>query len=103
VTFDGLLSWTYCYGLKAGQGFMQPQDNVTFKNSTVYQAAVGLGVHHKRGTATASNIPFENIDIEQLPYTNDSNRTWLALWLLDPAGSLNITGDTNHGPVTITP
>ncbi|WP_329060161.1 glycosyl hydrolase family 28 protein [Amycolatopsis sp. NBC_01480] len=156
VTFDGLLSWTYCYGLKAGQGFLQPQKNVTFANATVYQAAVGIGVHHKYGTATASNITFSNIDVEQLPYTNDNNRTWLALWLQDPAGSLpidgvtvknvrvrdagttparingsptgpingvslnhivmpgtttgatslaamKITGDTNHGPVTITP
>ncbi|WP_328609429.1 hypothetical protein OG943_09975 [Amycolatopsis sp. NBC_00345] len=125
VTFDGLLSWTYCYGLKVGQGVLQPQSNVTFKNSTVYQAAVGLGVHHKWGTA--SGITFSNIDIEQLPYTNDSNRTWMALWLLAPAGGLPIngvtldnirvrdagttparingspTGDTYHSPVTITP
>jgi hypothetical protein len=95
VTFDDLVSWTYCYGLKVGQGVLQNQSNVTFKNAVVYDAAVGIGVHHKYGTATASSIRFENIDIERLSFSNDSNRTWLALWTGAGANGVGpITGVT---------
>ena len=90
VTFDDLVSWTYCYGVKVGQGVDQPQDQVTFEHVVVYDAAVGIGVHHKYGTASATNIRFDDIDIERLSYTNDSNRTWLAM----------MTGTTGVGPVT---
>jgi hypothetical protein len=77
VVFDDLISWTYCYGYKVGQGVMQNQSNITFKNSVVYDAAVGIGIHHKWGTAAVNNIVFENIDIEQLSYQNDDHRTWM--------------------------
>jgi Glycosyl hydrolases family 28 len=80
VTFDDLVTWTYCYGVKVGQGVVQDQDNITIRNVVVYDAAVALGVHHKYGTAAARTILFENIDVETLSYTNDNNRTWLALW-----------------------
>ncbi|MFK4099875.1 glycosyl hydrolase family 28 protein [Streptomyces sp. NPDC019531] len=91
VTFDDLVSWTYCYGVKAGQGVIQPQDDVTFKHVVVYDAAVGIGVHHKYGASSATNIRFDDIDIERLDFTNDGNRTWLAL----------MTGNTQGvGPVT---
>jgi hypothetical protein len=49
-------------------------------------------VHHKYGTGTASTIRFENIDIERLSFTNDNNRTWLALW--------TATGANGVGPIT---
>lgn len=80
VIFDDIISWTYCYGVKVGQGVLQPQTNVTFRNVVVYDAAVGIGVHHKYGTARAAGITFSDIDIERLTFRNDSNRTWLALW-----------------------
>ncbi|WP_063795554.1 discoidin domain-containing protein [Paenibacillus sp. Soil750] len=86
VTFDDVLSWTYCYGLKVGQGVRQMQDGITFKNSVVYDAAVGIGIHHKYGTAEAKNITFDNIDIERLSYTNDNHRTWLAFFIQNGAG-----------------
>lgn len=92
VTFDDLISWTYCYGVKVGQGVLQNQSNVTFRNAVVHDAAVGIGVHHKYGTGTASSIRFENIDIERLTFTNDTNRTWLALW--------TGTGPNGVGPIT---
>ncbi|MFD0670899.1 glycosyl hydrolase family 28 protein [Cohnella sp. GCM10027633] len=76
VTFDDLISWTYCYGFKIGKGMRQSQSGVTFKNSVVYDASVGIGVHHKYGSGTLSNAVFENIDIEKLSFTNDNNRTW---------------------------
>lgn len=80
VTFSDLVSWTYCYGLKVGQGVFQQQLNVTFRDATIYDAAVGIGVHHKYGTAGAVSIQFEDIDIERLRHSNDGNRTWMALW-----------------------
>ncbi|BBH71785.1 hypothetical protein ACTI_84700 [Actinoplanes sp. OR16] len=94
VTFDDLMSFTYCYGVKVGQGVFQNQQNVTFRNVTVYDAAVAIGVHHKYGTATAGTIRFENIDVEKLSFSNDSNRTWLALWTGDTHGTGPITGVT---------
>lgn len=47
VTFDNVLSWTRCFGLKVGQGVFTNQSNVTFKNSVVYDAAIGIGINHK--------------------------------------------------------
>ncbi|WP_113702077.1 glycosyl hydrolase family 28 protein [Nonomuraea lactucae] len=81
VVFDDLVSWTFCYGVKVGQGVFQPQENVTFRHVVVYDAAVGIGIHHKYGTANATGIRFEDIDIERLSFSNDGNRTWLALWI----------------------
>ena len=80
VTFEDLVSWTWCYGLKVGQGVFQQQTNVTFRNATIYDSAVGIGVHHKYGTAGAVSIQFEDIDIERVTKDNDGNITWLALW-----------------------
>ncbi|WP_238431960.1 glycosyl hydrolase family 28 protein [Streptomyces cavernae] len=87
VVFDDLVSWTYCYGVKVGQGVIQAQDGVTFRNVVVHDAAVGIGVHHKYGSAAASNLRFENIDIENLSFSNDNNRTWLALWTGNALGT----------------
>jgi hypothetical protein len=76
IVFDDLLSWTYCYAYKIGQGVMQPQTHITFKNCVVYDAAVGIGVHHKWGTSFVRHVLFNNIEIERLSYQNDDNRVW---------------------------
>jgi hypothetical protein len=96
VVFDDLISWTVCYGFKVGMGVLQPQDGVVFKNSVVYDASVGIGINHGAGTPAASNIVFDNIDIERLSYTNDSRRTWLAFFVKDATqvGGGPITGVT---------
>lgn len=47
VTFINNLAWTHCYGFKVGQGVWEDQTNVRFESGTVYDAAVGLGIHHK--------------------------------------------------------
>jgi hypothetical protein len=94
VTFDDLVSWTYCYGVKVGQGVIQPQDGVTFQHVVVYDAAVGIGVHHKYGASSATNIRFDDIDIERLDFTNDDNRTWLALMTGSTQGVGPVTGVT---------
>jgi hypothetical protein len=94
VTFDDLVSWTYCYGVKVGQGVVQPQDKVTFQHVVVYDAAVGIGVHHKYGAASATNIKFDDIDIERLSFSNDGNRTWLAMMTGSTQGIGPVTGVT---------
>lgn len=94
VTFDDLVSWTYCYGVKVGQGVVQPQSKVTFQHVVVYDAAVGIGVHHKYGAASATNIKFDDIDIERLSFSNDGNRTWLAMMTGSTQGIGPVAGVT---------
>ncbi|WP_308298994.1 glycosyl hydrolase family 28 protein [Streptomyces sp. GESEQ-35] len=94
VTFNDLVSWTYCYGVKVGQGVFQSQNEVTFQHAVVYDAAVGIGVHHKYGTAGATNIKFDDIDIERLSFKNDDNRTWLAMMTGNTQGIGPVTGVT---------
>ncbi len=81
IVFDDLVSWTYCYGYKIGQGVMQPQSAITFRNCVVYDAAVGIGVHHKWGTSFVRNVVFDNIIVEKLSYQNDDHRTWGVFFL----------------------
>lgn len=81
VIFDDCLAWTHCYGYKVGQGVHQKQDNITFQNSVVYTAGVGLGIHHLFGTSTASNITFKNIDVEDLHGNSGGQATWLAVFV----------------------
>ena len=92
VVFDDCISWTYCYGYKVGQGVLQNQTGVTFKNSVVYDCAVGIGVHHKYGTGAASDITFDNIDIEKVGNSNDGHRTWLHMEIL--------SGTNGDGPIS---
>ncbi|CAN7450290.1 glycoside hydrolase family 28 protein [Paenibacillus sp. LjRoot56] len=66
VTFDDVIAWTCCAAFKVGMGVEQAQRNVIFKNSYVYQASRALAIHHRFGKASAENITFENIDIEQV-------------------------------------
>jgi hypothetical protein len=79
VTFTDLVCWTYCYGVKVGQGVEQPQSNVTFAQVVVYDAAVAVGIDHKYGTATAGNITLRDIDVERLDFSNAGNQCWLVL------------------------
>jgi hypothetical protein len=76
VLFEDCISWTWCYGFKVGQGSHYDHKNVTFRNGTVLDCAVGLGVHHKYGEGLLQNITFEDIDIENITCQNDDNRTW---------------------------
>jgi hypothetical protein len=86
VVFENLLSWTYCYGYKIGQGMRQNQSDVTFRNCVVYDAAVGIGIDHKYGKGILRNVTFENIDIEQLSYSNAGHRTWAAFFMENADG-----------------
>jgi polygalacturonase len=87
ILFDNCLAWTTCFGYKIGQGVWEVQDNVTFQNSYVYDGSVGFGIHHEYGTETASNITFENIEIEHLhgpiPGFPGDFGTWLGIYVKD--------------------
>jgi hypothetical protein len=76
VVFEDLIAWTYCYAYKIGQGVFQPQSHISFKNCVVYDAAVGIGVHHKWGTAAVDHVLFDHIDIEKISHQNDDNSNW---------------------------
>ncbi|CAH0033298.1 unnamed protein product [Clonostachys rhizophaga] len=93
IVFDDCLAWTNCYGYKIGQGVVENQDNVTFKNSVVYNAGVGIGIHHLYGWATASRITFDNIDVEDQHGNSGGVASWIALFI-------NGTAKRGVGPVT---
>jgi rhamnogalacturonyl hydrolase YesR len=81
IVFDDLLSWTYCYAFKIGQGVMQPQTHITFRNCVAYDAAVAIGIHHKWGTSYVSHVRFDHIEVEHLTHQNDDHRTWCVLFM----------------------
>lgn len=83
VTFDDCIAWTYCYGFKVGQGARQIHENVTFKNSVVYDSSAGIGMEHKYGKAEVKDITFENIDIEGVNNANGQISTWCAFEIND--------------------
>lgn len=78
IAFEDCLSWTRCFGFKVGQGVMQPQRNISFRGCVVYDAAVGLGVNHRYGTAAAEDILFEGCEVERVSLTLVGRRTWFA-------------------------
>ena len=92
ILFDDCVSWTGCYGFKAGQGVSLDQQNITFRNGTVYECAVGLGIHYKQGGASVRSIAFENIDVENIVHQNDDHKTWFVAYIQASSG----TG----GPIT---
>ncbi|QKX62789.1 uncharacterized protein TRUGW13939_09954 [Talaromyces rugulosus] len=85
VLFEDCLAWTLCFSYKIGEGVWDVQDNVTFRDSVTYKAGVGIGIHHKFGSEIASNITFENIDIERLSGSPAGKATWMAIYV-DDAG-----------------
>lgn len=95
VRFDRLISWTYCYGFKVGQGVVTDHSNIRFTNSVVHDASVGIGIHHKSGSGTADDVGFYNIDIERITTSNDGNRTWLLM-------EINDAYNDGAGPITNT-
>ncbi|MEC0309071.1 discoidin domain-containing protein [Paenibacillus lautus] len=90
VLFEDTIAWTLCYGYKIGQGIMQDQSNIVFRNGVVYKAAVGFAIHHKYGTGTVSDVRFESMDIEDISGKNEDNSAWMTLFTVN--GSNNGVG-----------
>jgi MFS family permease len=81
IIFENCLAWTYCYCYKIGQGVVQPQEGITFRNCVAYECAVALGIDHKWGTAPVRHVTFDNIDIERVSNSNADHRTWAAFFV----------------------
>ncbi|MEK3916480.1 fibronectin type III domain-containing protein [Paenibacillus sp. FSL H7-0331] len=96
VLFEDAISWTLCYGFKIGQGVMQNQNNIIFRDGVVYKAAVGFAIHHKYGSGTVSNVIFENMDVEDISGFNEDNSAWMTLFTVNGSNSGvgSITGIT---------
>lgn len=101
VTFEDCLAFTFCYGFKIGQGVFQNQRQITFENSVVYDAAVGLGISHQYGSASVENATFQNIDIERLSFVNDEHGTWLAWYVWNSSGLAGSLINLNARNITI--
>jgi polygalacturonase len=93
VLIEDAISWTLCYGYKIGQGVMQDQENITFKDGVVYKAAVGFAIHHKYGTGSVKNVTFENMDVEDISGSNEDNSAWMTLFTINNNGN-------GVGPIT---
>lgn len=92
VLFEDAISWTKCYGYKIGQGVMQDQEDITFRDGVVYRAAVGFAIHHKYGTGSIKNVVFENMDVEDISGKNEDNSAWMTMFTVN-------SGNNGVGPV----
>ncbi|MGG4481971.1 discoidin domain-containing protein [Paenibacillus illinoisensis] len=93
VLFEDTIAWTLCYGYKVGQGVMQNQSNIVFRNGVVYKAAVGFAIHHKYGTGTVSDVRFESMDVEDISGKNEDNSAWMTLFTVN-------AGNNGVGPIS---
>ncbi|MDD9267226.1 S-layer homology domain-containing protein [Paenibacillus sp. GCM10023248] len=92
ILFEDAIAWTACYGFKIGQGVMQDQEDITFRNGVVYKAAVGFAIHHKYGTGAVRNVTFEDMDVEDISGKNEDNSAWMTLFTVNG-------GDIGVGPI----
>lgn len=81
IVFDDALAWTRCFGFKVGQGVMRAQRNITFRNSVIYDASIGIGINHKWGRASVENIRFEDIEIERISMMLENRSSWQAVFI----------------------
>lgn len=64
VLFTDCLAWTRCAAFKVGDGVVQPQSDITFRNSRAYGCRHAVRYSHTCGLAETRNVVFENIDID---------------------------------------
>ncbi len=83
ILFDDCIAWTGCYGFKVGQGIGYDQHDITVQNSTVYDCAVGFGIHHKRFDGKIWNVAFDNIEVENITRQNEDHKMWFQCFLQD--------------------
>ncbi|KAG5648310.1 hypothetical protein DXG03_004882 [Asterophora parasitica] len=99
ITFQNCLAWTANYGFKVGQGAVTNQNNIKFFGSTVYEAAVGMGIHKKWGSGSATNVTFENMIIKSTSFTTSYLSgmvgSWLALFVEDGKAGVGPINDVN--------
>jgi polygalacturonase len=91
VVFDDCVAWSRCATYKVGFGVCQSQSNIVFKNSVSYRSMRAITVNHKYCPAPATNITFDNIDIEGFWPRVGSNSIcrWLELDMAYEGGTVN--------------
>jgi len=96
ILFTNCLAWTGNYGFRVGPGAMSDQSNIKFFASTIYDSAVGMGIHKKWGPGSASNVTFDQIIVKHMrhatSYMNEKVESWIALLVED--------GGAGVGPIT---
>ncbi|KAG5638245.1 hypothetical protein H0H81_001014 [Sphagnurus paluster] len=105
IIFKNCLAWTTNYGFKVGQGSVTDQRNIKFLSSTVYDAAVGMGIHKKWGSGSATNVTFEDMIIRSTTYTtsylNGIVGAWLALFIEDAKAGVGPINDVHISNVMV--
>ncbi len=97
VTFEGCMSYTHRAGFKVGQGTNQNQYDVTFRDCTVIDATIGLGVHCSSGEGVVSGVVFDTIYVEKIHSGGFYGHTgWLLLHV-----QANSRGNGNLTDVTV--
>ncbi|KAI5820129.1 pectin lyase fold/virulence factor [Pyronema omphalodes] len=81
VTFEQTVSWTICFGLKVGAGVWAPQQNITFRKAVVYDCSIAIGIHFQAGDSWVRGVSFEDVDVENVTWTNMNMRTWCAFFV----------------------
>jgi len=71
VVASDLLAWTHCAAFKIGNGHLQAQSDIVFRNSYVYNSSRAIAVDPLFGTAPVEDVVFENIDIEGVTFKRD--------------------------------
>jgi polygalacturonase len=87
VTFDDTVSWTICFGLKVGAGIWAPQENVVFRNGVVYDCSIAIGIHFQSGASYAKDVLFEDIDVENVTWTNMNLSNWCSFMVTGGEGT----------------
>jgi hypothetical protein len=85
IVFDDCVAWTRCFAFKIGAGVWQDQENITVRNSVVYDSAHAIGISHSYGSRDVRNVLFDSIDVERNTMTN-LGRSW-ARFVIDPRRS----------------
>ncbi|MFV0469637.1 MAG: glycosyl hydrolase family 28 protein [Dysgonomonas sp.] len=86
VVFDDCVAWSRCATFKVGYGVCQKQNNITFKNSTSYSSMRAIAVNHKYCPMPATNITFDNIDVENFWPRSGSNSRWFEMDMAKEGG-----------------
>lgn len=64
VVFSKCLAWTRCAAFKIGDGVVQPQRDVVFRDSRAFGCRHGVRYSHTCGLAETKGVVFENIHID---------------------------------------
>ncbi|KAI5792530.1 pectin lyase fold/virulence factor [Peziza echinospora] len=82
IAWRGCLAWTKSWAFKVGQAVFSRIENVTVEGCVVYDAAFGMGIHHRFGSAPVASIYFLDCDVERVSHelpVAGGGRSWFAV------------------------